>query len=147
MDAIANFRIKQAMLDLIDEHAARNRHSRSDQLRIIVEDWLMDWTDPDDILDRAKAEPPEMSPAEFEAKWRQFLRRPERVTEIMADAKARARATQLAESTTVPDPFVLSGIEIAAGEPSPQVFIGIELDEGYCEAARQRIEDAGIGDE
>ena len=73
MDAIANFRIKQAMLDLIDEHAARNRHSRSDQLRIIVEDWLMDWTDPDDILDRAKADPPEMTPEELEAKWQQFL--------------------------------------------------------------------------
>ena len=26
-----------------------------------------------DIIERAKAEPPEMSPAEFEAKWRQFL--------------------------------------------------------------------------
>ena len=47
MDAIATFRIKPEMLDLIDEHARRNRHSRSDQLRIIVEDWLMDWTDPD----------------------------------------------------------------------------------------------------
>ena len=74
MDAIANFRIKQEMLDLIDEHAARNRHSRSDQLRIIVEDWLMDWTDPN-------PNPPEMTPEELEVKWQQFLRRPERVTE------------------------------------------------------------------
>ena len=49
MDTAANFRLNQAMLDMIDEHAARNRHSRSDQLRIIVEDWLMDWTDPEEF--------------------------------------------------------------------------------------------------
>jgi len=30
-----------------------------------------------DILDRARAEPPEMTPEELEAKWAEFLRRPE----------------------------------------------------------------------
>ena len=34
-----------------------------------------------DIIERAEAEPPEMTTAEFEAKWAEFLRRPERVTE------------------------------------------------------------------
>ena len=42
MDATARFRLNQEMLDQVDEHAKRNRHSRSDQFRIIVEDWLMD---------------------------------------------------------------------------------------------------------
>ena len=29
-----------------------------------------------DIIERAEAEPPEMTTAEFEAKWAEFLRRP-----------------------------------------------------------------------
>ena len=45
MRARAEFRLPQEMLDLVDEHAKRNRHSRSDQFRIIVEDWLMGRTD------------------------------------------------------------------------------------------------------
>jgi len=55
MKARAEFRLNQKMLDLVDEHAARNRHSRSDQFRIIVEDWLMDraakHADPDPITE------------------------------------------------------------------------------------------------
>ena len=30
---------------MVDEHAKYNRHSRSDQLRVIVEDWLLDRTE------------------------------------------------------------------------------------------------------
>ena len=42
MDETMRFRCAQSLIDLVDEHAKRERRSRSNQLRVIVEDWLMD---------------------------------------------------------------------------------------------------------
>ncbi len=52
------FRLEPEMLDLVDEHAKRERRSRAKLVRMIVEDWLMDKVDPDPDLDPAYGRTP-----------------------------------------------------------------------------------------
>ena len=70
-------RIPTDLKTALEGQAARRNLRFQDVARYALADYVMNEV----AAAYVEAEPPEMTPEEFEAKWQQFLRRPERVTE------------------------------------------------------------------